>query len=318
MGGIYLSQKTWVETYLFGQVFLWAIFQLIAVPMIHLRLRFNALWITYTVIMTGFSVWGFSQRKKLTLRLQKPLTQYIPLILAGLLIIYQMNMYIFGMHLDEDDARWIAEANDALVKNRMYLHNPATGEYIGRFVGEMTKDMFSPWGMYIAVLSRLTFVRAATIAHTVYAPILLILSYCVYFLIGRRLFRATTERGVFLLMVAMIHLFMATGESYTQAEFALARIWQGKAVVAAITIPLILYLLLQVEDKDTRENWLWFTATGCASCLFSGMGIAISAIMIAVYGSYAVICKRWRRIPYLLVALAPSLLFGFLYYISKG
>ena len=71
-----------------------------------------------------------------------PVPDHRLLVIAG-----QMCVYIFGMHLDEDDARWIAEANDALVKNKMLLHNPATGEYIGRFVGEMIKDVFSPWSI---------------------------------------------------------------------------------------------------------------------------------------------------------------------------
>lgn len=320
--GFLFRRKSWMETYLYGQILLWAVFQVIAVPMIHLRLTFTVLWITYTVVMLSLAAWGIIKNKgiKCTIKQnwdKKNWTHYIPYIVAFGIIAYQIIIYIFGMHLDEDDARWIAEANDALVKNRMYLHNPATGEYIGRFVGEMQKDVFSPWGMYIAVLSRLTTIRAAVIAHTIYPPILLGLSYIIYDLTGKQLFKGTTERGIFLLMVSMINMFMA-GNPYTQAVFTLTRIWQGKAVVAAIMIPLFLFLLLQVQKEDAVGNWLWFAAAGCASCLFSGMGIAISTIMIAVYGLYAVVCKRFKRLPLLLLSLLPSLLFGFFYFQMKG
>ena len=315
--GYAFRRKTMGSAYLFGQVILWAVFQVIAVPMIHLRLPFTALWISFSVIAAGFVVLGFSKREKPEIRFQKPWYRYIPLILALFVILGQMGMYVFGTHLDEDDARWIAEANDALTRNMMYLHNPATGEYVGRFVGEMQKDVFSPWGMYIAVISRLTFIRPAVIAHTIYAPILLALSYLVYNQIGKRLFKGTMERGIFLLMVSLIYLLMA-GNAYTQAVFALTRVWQGKAVVAAVMIPLFLLLLLQIEDENTRGTWLWLAAGGCACCLFSGMGIAISLIIIAVYGIYAVICKRLRRILYLLAALLPSALFAFFYFQMKG
>ena len=315
--GYAFRRKTVGGAYLYGQVSLWALFQIVAVPMIHLRLPFSALWISFSVIAAGLVVLGFCRRVNPGIRFQNPWYQYIPFILALLVILGQMGMYIFGMHLDEDDARWIAEANDALTKNMMYLHNPATGEYLGRFVGDLQKDVFSPWGMYIAVISRVTFIRPAVIAHTIYAPILLMLSYLVYDQIGKRLFKGTMERGIFLLMIAVVCLFMA-GNVYTQAVFALTRIWQGKAVVAAVMIPLFLLLLLQIEDEDMHENWLWLATGGCACCLFSGMGIAISLIMIAVYGTYAVICKRFRRIPYLLVALLPSVLFGFFYFQMKG
>ena len=315
--GYAFCRKTVGGAYLYGQVILWALFQVVAVPMIHLRLSFNALWIGFSVIVAGLAVLGLCKRIKPEIRFQNPWYQYLPLVLAILVILGQMGMYVFGMHLDEDDARWLAEANDALTKNMMYLHNPATGEYIGRFVGEMQKDVFSPWGMYIAVISRITFIRPAVIAHTIYAPILLVLSYLVYDQIGKRLFKGTMERGFFLVMVAVIYLFMA-GNPYTQAVFALTRIWQGKAVVAAVMIPLFLLLLLQIEEEDTHRDWLWLAAGGCACCLFSGMGIAISLIMIAVYGTYAIICKRFRRIPYLMAALLPSILFGFFYFQMKG
>ena len=315
--GFAFNRKTWSEAYLYGQVFLWACFQLIAVPMIHLRLPFSALWISYTGLMTVLMIIGFRKTRKPLLKPQKPLARYIPLILAYIIIAAQMIMYIFGMNLDADDSRWLAEASDALTKNRMLLYNPATGEYIGRFIGEIQKDVFSPWSMYIAVLSRITFVPVTVIAHTVYAPVLLLLAYLVYDQIGKKLFTGITARGLFLLMVSLIFLFMA-GNNLTQAIFTLTRIWQGKAGVAAVMVPLFLLLLLQIEHTDTRADWLWLTAAGCACCLFSGLGIAISLILIIVYGLYAVFCKRFRRIPYLVLAILPPLLFGLFYLQMKG
>ena len=125
---------------------------MIAVPCINFRTTFNTLFWIYTavvVILIGCGVWalqsGAGTRKYRTGSWRRWLSPF--LIIALLVIAGQMCVYIFGMHLDEDDARWIAEANDALVKNRMLLNNPATGEYIGRFVGEMIKDVFSPWSM---------------------------------------------------------------------------------------------------------------------------------------------------------------------------
>ena len=131
---------------------LWAAFQVVAVPCINFRTTFNTLFWIYTavvVILIGCGAWVLQSevgtRKRWTGNWREWLSPF--LFIACLVIVGQMCVYIFGMHLDEDDARWIAEANDALVKNRMLLHNPATGEYIGRFVGEMVKDVFSPWSI---------------------------------------------------------------------------------------------------------------------------------------------------------------------------
>ncbi len=355
-------------TYLCGQILLWAAFQLVAVPMVFYRAAFSTLFWTYTgivIVLTAVGALMLLKHRRIDAAdaeaagkqreaWWKRLSPF--LIIAILIIGYQMFVYISGMHLDEDDARWIAEANDALVKNKMFLHNPATGEYIGRFVGEMVKDVFSPWGLYIAVLSRWTGMRAAVIAHTVYPPILLGLSYSAYYEIGSQLFKGKHERGIFLLMVSMINMFMA-GNAYTQSVFTLTRIWQGKAVVAAVMIPSILAVILRIQapgdvmrqvkkgpnsqdlavdqvakpddlakrDSVSYGDWLFLFVTGAACCLFSGMGTAIGLIMIAIYGAYVVVkglivnprCG-WKQIPLWIFSLAPSIIFSLGYFRLKG
>ena len=315
--GVPFKRGSVPETYLYGQVLLWAVFQLLAVPMIFFRLSFNTLWITYAFVLTALTAFGIRRYVRAGARLpgikpEKPFAQYVPLALALCVILFQVFMYVAGMHLDEDDSRFIAEANDAITHNTMYLHNPATGEYIGRFAGEMQKDRFSPWEMYLATLSRLTMLRPAVLAHTVYAPVLLLLSYAVYAQIGKRLFQGRFEQGAFLLSVSVVNLFF-TGYAYSQPAFSLTRIWQGKGGVGAVAIPLFLLFLLELEKDDCSGNWMWLGAAGCATSLFSGMGVAFSAILILVYGGYAVIRSRFRRLPQFLASLLPSAVFGLLY-----
>lgn len=308
-------------TYLIGQILMWAAFQLVAVPMIYFRQSFTLLFWVYSGIVLLLTGWGIFSRIKV--KFDKPQKSFF-LILAILVIAYQAYIYIFGMHLDEDDARWIAEANDALEKDKMLLFNPATGEYIGRFVGEMVKDVFSPWAFYIAWMSRVTGIRAVVIAHTIYPPVLLTLSYLAYWEIGSQLFKGKTERGIFLLMVAVINMFLA-GNAYTQSVFTLTRIWQGKAVVAAVMIPAISAVILKLENEDIVRNWIGLILTGTAICLFSGMGIAVGIIMITVYGLYALIrgiIINWRRgllrIPMWLLSLIPGFVCGYGYFLLKG
>ncbi len=315
--GLAIGQKSIPEAYLFGQVAIWAGFQIVAVPMILLHCSFWILVIVFSIIVVAVVGYGiYKYRDKITNLRNfsiKKIDFNLLLIPALVLIAYQVCMYIFGQHLDEDDARWIAEANDALVHNRMLLHNPLTGDYIGHPMGEMEKDVFSPWCMFLAYLSRVTFLSPAVTAHTVYAPILLILAYLVYYLIGKDLFEEKLERGAFLLFVSLI--FLLEKGVYTQARFSLVRIWQGKASVAAIIIPLFLCLLLRIEKSDTKNNWILFGLSSAAGCLFSGMGIAISLVLAGIYGLYAVVLKRIKRIPFYLISLFFPTIFGILYYL---
>ena len=317
--GTYCNKDSLAGTYLYGQLILWALFQLIAVPVIQLRLSFNVLFGIYLCCVVTLVIIACIKNRIIIKSLFNIDSSCINavLILAIVVILLQMCMYIFGQHLDEDDARWIAEANDALVKGRMYLYNPATGDYIGSFRGEMVKDVFSPWAMYIACMSRLTCLSPAIIAHTVYAPLLLALSYMVYNEMSKLLFRGKIEQGIFLLAVAVINLFF-NGNVFTQSVFSMVRVWQGKAVVGTVIIPAIFMEFLVIQEEDALKNWMLLSVTGCAACLFSGMGMAISLIMIGVYGLYAIICGRWRHVGYWLLAMAPSVVYGLLYYMLRG
>lgn len=314
--GAVVTKESFLNSYLNGQLMIWALFELIAVPVIWFRLPFYVLFISYIAVLAILSIVGIKRGIALLKGIEKPAVNIV-YILAILVIAFQMAMYLFGMHLDEDDARWIAEANDALTKGRMLLDNPATGEYLGSFRGEMVKDVFSPWAMFIACFARFTGVRPVVIAHTVYAPVLLGLSYIIYHEITKLLFKGSTERGLFLLSVAVINMFFG-GNPYTQSVFSLVRIWQGKAVVAAVIIPVILMMILRIQKNDDIGDWLLLTVVGCAACLFSGMGIAIGFIMIGAYGAYVCAFGHIKRVGLWVVALVPSVLLGLSYYMLRG
>lgn len=382
MAGGFFRFKSLAFTYLSGQFLLWAVFQILAVPAVYFRTEFNILFWIYTgmvLVLSGFGAGLLWRNRKMVKRekgsWRKNFTIFHLLALA--VILFQMCFYIFGMHLDEDDSRWVVEANDALITNRMLLHNPATGEYIGEFIGEMVKDVFSPWPMYLAWLSRCTGISAIVMAHTVLPPVLLGLSYVAYYEIGAQLFvdipeltdcgdsgegnkgkkkkqlkpgSRRQERGIFLLMVTMINMFMA-GNGYTQGAFTLKRIWQGKAVVAAVIIPAVFCIILRIQSsRDSSVNilkheqnkipvadWLLLILSGISACLLSGMGIAIALLMIGIYGSYILVIeairiirdqkrkkadgKPWKgfltQAGLWIASMLPSIVFGFGYFRLK-
>ena len=326
--GCVFRSRSIICTYLFGQLLMWALFQISAVPQVFFRVPFTTLFWSYTILVTVFAVLGMISYR--TMKFRKPEISMFH-VFALLPIAYQCGLYLIGMHYNDDDARWIAEANDALVKNKMLLYHPATGEYIGRFAGEMVKDVFSPWSMYLAWMSYASGIKAVIIAHTIYAPVLLALCYCVYSEIGAELFKGKNERGIFLLMVSVINMYMA-GNGYTQAAFSLVRIWQGKAVVAAIMIPTMILCSLRILGKQEEEeengyttgNGMLLIIAGASCCLFSGMGIAIGLLVIGVYGLYMVFygltkkAASWKSIIYWFLSMTPSMVYGLAYMWLKG
>lgn len=311
--------------YIYGHMIVLACIQIISVPMILLRVSFLYL---YAILITIFSILiVFGVKRFIILKYYKlpSLNKYfkglsplciILVILLICVIFMQFGIYFMGVHLDEDDARWLAEANDALEYGDMMTRNFSTGEYNGAFV--VPKDVTSPWPMYWAFFSKLLHVRASVFSHSLYAPIALLIMYVVYYLIARELFEKRESHFIFLLSVALINMFFCTS-IYTQSVFSMTRIWQGKATVAAIIIPLMIYIFVCIHKRNETMDWMRLTIVSCGACLLSGMGISLSLILIGIYGFYDIIVyKRWNRFPALLCAILPSILFSGVYFLIKG
>ena len=312
-----------IKTYIYGQMGVWALLQVLAVPMILCRAHFNTLFYVFLVSIAVLGVLGF--RRIVKFRNKQPMGKMFPglsvfarviCIAAVVLIILQILAYFLGQHIDQDDARWLAEANDALVYGDMMTRYVSTGGLVGWF--ETVRDVTSPWPMFFAIVAKILHTNVPLVAHTLYAPMALLASYGVYYLIATEIFAKLESRFVFLFSVAWINLFFA-GTTHTQSVVTLIRIWQGKATVAGIFIPLILYLAVCINKRNEKTDWLRMTVVCCAACLTSGMGISLGGILIAVCGGYGVFAyRRWRRIPFWFLSMAPAMCFSLVFFFLKG
>jgi len=317
------DNRSILKTYISGQMLIWAVLQIIAVPMILCRNRFNALFYMFVVLVIVLGGNGCRlilklKRKQLKVKNNTdfPLFARIVCLALIILIVLQVFSYFLGQHIDQDDARWIAEANDALVYGDMMTRYVSTGDLVGGF--ETFRDVTSPWPMFFAILAKMLHINVPFAAHTLYAPVALLISYGVYYLIADELFEKAESRFAFLFTVAWINLFFA-GTTHTQSVVTLVRIWQGKATVAAIIIPLLLYLAICINKRNERIDWIRLSVTGCAACLMSGMGISLGGILIAGIGAYSIMAyRRWNRIPYWLLSLAPAIGFFLVLFFLKG
>lgn len=305
--------KSWIT----GQMLLFAILQVLAVSMILLRWEFNTLFWTFSgvvIVLFGLGIRRI-KRIKLTIHKLSPIT-LVFLAASILLVLSQAGIYFFGIHLDEDDARWLAEANDAIETGDMMTRSYHTGELLGKFA-EM-RDVVSPWPMLFAILSRVLVTRVSIVSHTIYPTIEIILVYGIYYLLATELLQKHEARLVFVLFAVLITFFFG-GSVYTQGTFSLIRIWQGKASVAGVIIPLLFYFFICINKRNQTRDWILIAVVGLAGCLMSGMGISITLIMIGVYGVYHILAyQSWKRIPFFILSVFPSLAFALTYYCLKG
>ncbi len=316
--------------WLLGTMIIWALFQLVAVPLIFLRQKLSLailLWIGLLILLTLFfffykrkhtgSLFGQVSQLKIKKDTKKASSDLwdklllILLLLSGLALIgFQCYHYLFMMHTDADDSRFVASAVDAVKLDYMLLATPATGEYTVIYQ-DILKDAVSPWMMYLAALSKLFSIHPAILAHTILPSYFLLMGYAVYFLIGLQLTDYDYKKSLFFVDLTALILLFYGGSSHTLGSVILVRIWQGKAISACIMIPLFLAYFIRIyKDPDNKRQLYGLLFLDWAACLLSGMGILFGGFLIGGLGlTELLMSRKWSHIPFYLLSCLPSLIY---------
>ena len=210
-------------------------------------------------------------------------------VLAAVLILLQAYIPARYEHSDDDDARFIAEAVSAVVHDSMYQDSPIEADFMYWDVGEVRKDLTSPWAMFLAMQSNICGLAPAVLAHSYLPFFLILLCYGLY------------------------------TSTHTLASMLLLRIWQGKAVCASFLLPLLFYLFCRIlKGKGTAETALLYV-TAAGGCMLSGIGIVTSPIVVMIYGIVD-FCRhrKWKRLLAVWGAALPCAVFLGYYLFGKG
>lgn len=310
-----------------GVVTMFAVFEVLAVPMILLQKPFHILYLSWLVciwIITFVSgIWNYRsiiQTFRLKYGQLKTITgrERLVWVVAILLILFQTWLLAGNMHTDTDDARFVAEAMEAYEKDTMLQYHPLTGEFLGQPIGEMSKDIPAPFPFFYALLGKLFHLIPTIAAHVVLPALLIPLAYLVYFLIGRYLLKGNRLYvGLFLGLLSLIHLF-AFESIYSAGYTLLTIIWQGRSVLAMIILPFTWYLLMRLtsdnECRGARNYYLLLCCTVIAACLTSSMSAILVPILTAAYMVVNVV-KRRTLMPLLWMSVLwiPSIISYLLY-----
>lgn len=311
-----------------GYLVLFAAFQILAVPLIIKGARFSTLvrWFAALGVlsaMAGVLVRLWRMKRVPVLQVVKPRMEKREIILwavFGIMLLIQLFLAGYLSFADGDDAYFVTTATIADGTDKMYVYLPYTG-------GTTSLDMrhaLAPFPLYIAFLARVTGIHAATIAHIVLPVVLIPLTYCIYGLIGSRLFKG--KRGqlpVFMIFTALLILW-GNYSLYTAETFLMTRTRQGKAALGNIMVPaffLLAYLVgerLAENKKVEKVLWILLFSLTVFSCLCSTFGGFLAAVLLGVFGLCALIAyRRWRLLPLLAVCLLPAAVYMGMYMILK-
>ena len=323
---------------LFGYVIYGAVFQLIAPEFIIAGRKFSTLFYLWTVIIIVIAaVIIIANRKTFVKRICEPFTalqQGVKYILskydwlerlcfvgAVFFIVFHTLLIGYMMHFDTDDARFVSEALEAYEKNTLLAYHPITGEFLGGPIGEMCKDVFAPYPIFLAVYSKLFGLVPAVATHTVLPFLYVPMCYMAFYLVAKQLFKNDSKSiAIALLLFGVINTFsMETNFSFGWTLLTI--VWQGRSFLCVALIPLMLHLLIPyITDLEIKwYNYVILAVSGISCCMLSGMGAMLILLMIASFAFVALIIRKNIKVPLLMmVALLPTIVYFALYSTYSG
>lgn len=333
------------EYLLAGYVLLFAIMELLTLPMIFLKVPFHVLAVIFgavALVLGGTGTWELyrnykkDQREALSQGTEnkkvpeKPLAKKSAMsnvrrllsgrngvswtfVVALVLILAQIAVVVLFAHMDADDVFYVGTAVTDVDTDTLYTISPYTGNPYTRLP---KRYVLSPFPEFLAVISRLLGgFHPAIVAHTVFPAVFLALVYLVLYEYSRRFFKENVEaRGTFLILSVLLLSFCGFSV-YNSGTFAMIRIWQGKALLAGVFLPWLFLLCMEVLLKERgRYPWSLLFLTNGACCLLSSMGIMLAPLMMGIFLLISLVKFRdLHRFLKGLVCCMPSLLLGMVY-----
>lgn len=321
------NRKNVIFMWISGQMLLWAVFQILCVPLILLEQDFSMVEILFSAALVGLlflatvQYWRQNRGKRWNLVPEKADRQTC--MLWGLflvLLLVQLLLAVILVYNDGDDAYYVALSAATEESGGMYQKHPYTGLATALDI----RHGLAPFPIWIAWLARMTGLPAVMVAKTLLPLALISMTYGVFYLIGSRILWPGGEGKkwslpVFLICTEVLVIF-GDYSFYTVENFMIARSRQGKAALGSILIPMIFFLLLdllrrmQEEQKLPFAFWLLLGAVMTSCCLASTMGAMLACMLVGTSGICAAVCyKRWKILLPMFVCCIPCVIYAGIY-----
>ena len=300
------------KCFITGHITMWAICQLVAVPLILLKQSFLIVVVLlsffyggiflYSIInhdvrkgfktmVTGLTYKDMSDGKG---KAEKTLDM-VSFVIMVFMVLFIVVASIVLQHTDADDSRFVVNAVDIYRTNRMLLTDVNTGNAISTFLGDLNKDVTSPDAVYIAYISRLTGIYPSIMMHTIFPPVIMIMLGVIYWILSEYFFgKEILYRSIFVCFAILLNIF-GYHSFYASETFIMTRMWQGKATLAGVGIPVMLWIFLELYKNENKESYIMLIIADMAMCLLSNMGVIICGIMLGCFGiAYGIIKKSFK------------------------
>lgn len=302
-----------------GYLLMLSVTEVLTLPMIWAKLPLHILKYSFAGVMAAFALIGIillhkehkdKKLKKSGSGKNRRISVYF--LAAAVLILFQLAAASFLAHMDADDAFYVATATTAVHTDTIFSVNPYTGY---DYVHLPSRYVLSPFPIFLAVISSLCGFHPAIVAHVIFPALFIFMAYVVLYQYAKKWFpEGQDARGIFMIFCTVIIWF--SGYSiYNSENFQMIRIWQGKACMAAVFLPLLLYLgMCIIMEKQKEYSWIMLLMADISCCLLSSMGIMLACIMLVILLIMGLVRYRdLQKAACTALCCLPSLLLGAVY-----
>lgn len=315
------DEKSIIEDMLMGLYFEFVVFELFAIPFVFLKRSFFELrntWLFTILIVSLISlIINRKEFKNIYLDLKTSIKKYpkILAIISILLILFQCYMGFTYMHEDEDDSNFVAKAVIAIDTNTLFKYSDEGYE----LTTIPWRTGLSPFPWFTANIATVVRMHPTIVAHTIFPVIFVLIAYSLYFIIGKYLFDDDYEKTFMFLIIMNILYIFGNYTRYSIFVRLLTRLWQGKSILANITIPLIFYIFLKgIGTENNNYYWFMLFLVLWGSILLSSMALSLPIIVSGIL-TFLYIIKD-KKISYVfkyLLSVLPCVGYGIIYLLIK-
>ena len=237
------------------------------------------------------------------------------MIAALVLIGIQIAAILLMATPDKDDAFYSGLSSMSLSYDYLLEYDA----YNGNMVKEISaRYKISALPVYQAALSLFSGLHHLVITHNLFPLFYMPLAYALYDKIGKSFLEKEGHgkaRGKFMFAFALLHM-IGNYYVFSPENFLVTRIWQGKALFAAIGVPFLWIcgqtVFLEEKTGIGRQLKGWFLmACALLACTFMGeTGLFLGVFMVAcqTMAGCLVTKKWWKLIPAVLCCVPEILI----------
>lgn len=233
--------------------------------------------------------------------------------LAAAVILLQCLIVALYQDTTVDATYYVGTVSASVYTGTINRYNPYTGVILSKFPA---RYIFSAYPTHNAVWCDLLGVHPIVQAKVVMSMINVLVSNLIIYQIGKRLFDNEKKKAdLMVCFVCLLQLFSYT--IYTPGTFFFTRAYEGKALLANVAIPAVLYCCIWFWQKSEANMWVVLFLVSLSAVAFSGSSIILAAAIGVGILPTIFMRKEFLKLIPLGICMIPEFAYLLLYYSAK-